>query len=76
MIYNFQVRLNAVNFARTQATCANVHVFYAAGGSADFNFLDVGRPTASCFSITMADGVAAHSAFTANTANSGHNVTS
>jgi len=55
---------------------ANINVLNTAGRSIDFDFLDVGSPTASCLSVAVADCVAAHSAFSAYTTNSGHNCTS
>lgn len=42
---------------------ANIYVFNTAGRSVDFDFLDVGSPTASCLSVAVADCVSAHSAF-------------
>ena len=74
MLVNQQLR--SVNFVGTQATGAHVHFFDAAGGGVDLHFLDVGRPTASGFSVRVTDLIAAHSAFSAYAANSGHTATS
>lgn len=70
-IYQKQ-KLRTVNFAWTETTRANVLIFNSAGRSVDFDFLDVGSPTASGLSVAVADCVAAHSAFSAYTTNSGH----
>lgn len=70
--YIIQNKLRTVNFAGTKTTCANVSIFNSAGRCIDFDFLDVGSPTASGLSVAVADCVAAHSAFSAYTTNSGH----
>ena len=70
--YIIQKELRTVNFAGTKTMRANVSLFNSAGRCIDFDFLNVGRPTASGLSVAVADCVAAHSAFSAYTTNSGH----
>ena len=70
--YIIQKELRTVNFAGTKTMRANVSFFNSAGRCIDFDFLNVGRPTASGLSVAVADCVAAHSAFSAYTTNSGH----